>query len=288
MIGSASFDFTGAVALVTGGAGGIGRSVAQGFLDAGARVVIADIDSERGTAWATERPQAEFIRCDVSRSDQVAAMIDQVLDRYGQLDVAVGSAGQLEADEGLKGVSEAGFDRAFHGHALASLLLIQNASEAMSKAGRGCVLTLTSPAAELAGTAPILYSSAKAAVSQMTRIAALRLASQGVRINAIQPGIIPTGLFGRAMGLNADEAERKSRRLKRAASQLQPLARAGTPEDVAKAALFLASDAAEFITGETLVVDGGFRLQPGPSNEEDTLHPLKALFGLERDKSTLR
>lgn len=272
-------DLAGRTALVTGVAGGLGGAIANSFAAAGARIIGADIDPVRGAAWAEGCQGAQFITADTSSETAVADLVAHARAVTGRLDIAVACAGVLEPDEGVEGLTEAAFDTVMRSHVLSSALLIRHAGQVMAEAQGGVILTLSSPAAERADAAPIFYSSAKAAIVQLTRTSALRLASANVRVNALQPGVIATGLFGRALGFDSDTAERKARALKRATRLSQPLPRAGTPQDVAQAALFLASDNASFITGQVLGVDGGFALGSAPSGDAGTLQSVADLYG---------
>jgi NAD(P)-dependent dehydrogenase (short-subunit alcohol dehydrogenase family) len=241
------------VAIITGGASGIGRASALRFLAHGARVVIADLNAERARETmqlATEVAPAEhacFVRCDVSQEADVVAVVERAMREFGRLDCMFNNAGLPGAVAPLTDVSVEDWDRTFAVMVRGVFLGIKHAAPRLRAAGGGSIINTASIAALNAGAGPAAYSSCKAAVVGLTRSAALELAPSRIRVNALCPGLILTPLLERGQPGELPEVLRNA----------QPLPEAGTPEHIADAALFLASDDASFMTGETLVIDGG-------------------------------
>jgi NAD(P)-dependent dehydrogenase (short-subunit alcohol dehydrogenase family) len=255
------YDFGGTTALVTGASAGIGRAIALAFADAGATVVNASIEEAPKRADA-ETPTHDLIRerdgtaayveTDVSDPDQVEAAVEAARE-HGGVDVMVNNAGVHVAGSVLD-VPVADFERIHDVNAKGTFLGTRFAARDMIDRGvEGVVVNMASISSTMAKPGQIAYESTKAAVWMQTRSAAVDLASEGIRVNAVAPGRTATE-FG---GSSADE---KARSVPEGdIVKPVPLGRAGEPEDVAGAALFLASDAAAYVTGETLYVDGGYQ-----------------------------
>ena len=248
----------GKTAVITGGAGGIGGSVSRLFAAEGARVVIADLLDEAGAALASELTeagkQAFYQHTDVSDAGQVQALIDRTVTKFGPPDVLVTLAGWLRVAMAID-VDEADFDRTLASHIKGTWLLAKYALPHMMRNGGGAVVTVSSMQAYGAIPGRVAYEAAKGGISAMTRALALEYGPAGVRVNAICPGIIITERNELKHQTEFTEAEVAAR------IESYPLRRLGRPEDVAKAALFLASDDASWITGTDLFVDGGHSIQ---------------------------
>ena len=247
----------GKVAVVTGAASGIGAASARRFVEEGARVVIADLLDEEGHALAQALGEnALYQRTDVTDEAQVSRVVNLAKTRFGKLDILFNNAGVGGPIAGLDGFDGTSFDRAmavlvkgvFHGFKYAVPLMRAERS--------GVILTTASVAGMQAGFAPHVYSAAKAAVIQLTRTAAMELGIDKIRVNCIAPGAIATPIFARALGMDAQTSADSVNKLKTTFKRLQPLPIPGQSEDVAEAAVYLASDAARFVSGQTLVVDG--------------------------------
>jgi NAD(P)-dependent dehydrogenase (short-subunit alcohol dehydrogenase family) len=242
------------VAVITGGASGMGRATVQRFLHEGARVVIADYNASAGATLMEEmvaegfEESAIFVRADVASEPDVMAMLNAAVERFGALDVLFNNAGVGGAIGPLTETSVDDWDYTFDVLAKGVFLGIKHAARIMRDQGRGGSIINTASIAGLSGDGgPLVYSAAKAAVINLTQSAAVELAADRIRVNAICPGFIVTPL--------ADGGDPE--RTQRAFEKAQPWPEYGKPEHIAGAALFLASDDAEFVTGEKLVVDGG-------------------------------
>ncbi len=238
-------ELAGKVAVVTGGAGGIGRAMVERFVAAGARVVVADLDETAGRALAADLGDAtRFVPVDVADADAVQAALDAAVDAFGGLHVMCNNAGIGGSPVPFLQDGFDDFDRVMRVNVLGVMLGTQRAARHMAEHGGGAVVNTTSIGGINAGSAVSAYRASKAAVIHLTRCHAIELAAVGVRVNCLAPAHIPTAINA-AFDQNA---------IVRA---MQPLQRLGAPEDVAEAACFLASDRAAQITGVVLPVDGG-------------------------------
>ncbi len=242
--------FAGRVALVTGAGSGIGRATAALFAARGGAVVAADLDeaAARETAAAVRAAggRAEGVRCDVTSADEVRDAVEQARRRFGRLDIVVHCAGILRIAP-LEETAEKEWAEVLSVNLTGAFLVTRAALRALRAQGGGAIVHIASRAALRAKEGHGAYSAAKAGILQLTQMAALEGAPHGIRVNCVCPGFIDTPMT--RGGYDAGAVESWSR--------VCPLGRAGTPEDVARAMLFLASDEAAFITGVALPVDGG-------------------------------
>lgn len=251
---TAAAELDGKVAIVTGGARGIGRAIVQCFVDAGARVVIADFDADRGETLAKELGDtAVYERTDVALADDVQRAVDRAVGDFGGLHVMVNNAGIGGDHVRFLDDDFATFDREMAVNLRGVLLGMQRAGRHMKEHGGGVILNTTSIGGVNAGAGIVAYRAAKAAVIHATRCVAVELARYGIRVNCIAPAHIPTDINA-AFDQSAIIRE------------MQPLQRQGSPRDVAEAMLFLASDRAAQITGIVLPVDGGTTAGRPPIN----------------------
>jgi NAD(P)-dependent dehydrogenase (short-subunit alcohol dehydrogenase family) len=258
------------VALITGAAGGIGRATSKLFAKEGAKVVMVDIWDEMGEKTANELgPDAIYIHGDVSKESNIEKSIDLAVEKFGRLDIVFSNAGNPGAGGSIENVEVEGFDYDIAVHLRAAFLYMKLSIPIMKKQGSGCFICTGSVAGFQQGMGGLSYSLCKAALIHLVRIAAVELGIFGIRANTIAPGGIATGIFGQGIGLSREKAEQWAEIRKEIMANVQPIRRAGLPEDIANAALFLASDASSFITGITLKVDGGLLSGRIPQDNEE-------------------
>jgi glucose 1-dehydrogenase len=241
------------VAVVTGAAQGIGLACARAFAAEGARVLLTDANEDPGRRAALQLRSegfiASFLRCDVSRKAEVDGAIAAAVEEFGRIDILEANAGIVHAAEFLD-IGEADFDRVIAVNLKGVFLAGQAAARQMVKqGGGGAIVNMSSVNAVVAIPNQVPYVVSKGAINQLTKVMALSLAAHGIRVNGIGPGTILTELAKTAV-LGNRESERKI--LSRT-----PMGRMGEPEEVAQVAVFLASDAASYMTGQTLYPDGG-------------------------------
>ena len=243
---------TAPVVLITGALTGIGRATAIAFAKEGARLVIAGRRDDAGKALVAELrelgAEAEFVRADVRHEDDMRILVDRAVDRFGRLDVAVNNAGTEGTPGPILEQSAETYAATFDTNVLGTLLSMKHELRVMQPQGSGVIVNISSTMGSKAAPNASLYTGSKHAVEGMTKSAALEAAAYGVRVNAVAPGPVETGMLNRFAGT----AERKAGML----SNL-PLKRAGTPEEIAQAIVFVASEKASFITGQIIGVDGG-------------------------------
>jgi NAD(P)-dependent dehydrogenase (short-subunit alcohol dehydrogenase family) len=242
-----SFGLAGRVCLVTGGAQGIGAACVRRFAREGAKTVIADVDDKRGQALAAELGGL-YVHCDVGDKAQVDSAVAATMKAHGRIDVLVNNAGIFKAADFLE-VTEDDFDAVLRVNLKGAFLMGQAVARLMAKAGKGSIVNMSSVNGTLAIPTISSYNVSKGGINQLTRVMALSLADKGVRVNAVAPGTIATELAAKAV-LTSEDA--KARIMSRT-----PMKRLGEPSEIADTVAFLASDAASYITGEIVVVDGG-------------------------------
>lgn len=242
-----TFGLAGRVCIVTGGAQGIGEACIRRFARENAKVVVADVDDSRGAALASE-VNGLFVHCDVGDKTQVDALVSKTIAAHGQIDVLVNNAGIFKAADFLD-VSEADFDAVLRINLKGSFLVGQAVAREMAKAGKGSIINMSSVNGVLAIPTIASYNVSKGGINQLTRVMALALVDKGIRVNAVAPGTIATELAAKAV-LTSDEAKAKI-------MSRTPMKRLGQPSEIADTVAYLASDAASYITGEIVVVDGG-------------------------------
>jgi NAD(P)-dependent dehydrogenase (short-subunit alcohol dehydrogenase family) len=245
----------GKVALVTGGAGGIGRATSLAYAREGAKVAVVDLNAaaaeEVARAVAAQGGEAIGLQTDVTRADQVASMVAQVVARFGRLDIAFNNAGIDIEHEPLAKASEAMFDQLMSVNVKGVWLCMKYEIEQMLRQGDGGAIVNTSSIGGLIGAArqPI-YGATKHAVLGLTKAAAVEYGRKGIRVNAVCPGIIRTEMTERAIA--------RDPRREKYIDQAHPIGRLGEAEDIARSVVFLSSEDAAFVLGHSLAVDGGF------------------------------
>ena len=251
-------ELRGKVAVITGGASGIGAATARRFVEAGAQVLIADVQDERGAALADALgPNAAYLNTDVTREAAIRAAIEHAVARFGRLDCLFNNAGSGGVSGPVAEIPADGYDATMALLLRSVFLGIKHAAPVLAGQGSGSIISTASVAGLQAGFGPHVYSAAKAAVIHLTRSVAMELGERGVRVNCICPGGIATPIFGKGLGFSDAAADRTVATAQVMLAAMQPIKRAGLPVDIAEAAVWLASDASSFVNGHALVVDGG-------------------------------
>jgi NAD(P)-dependent dehydrogenase (short-subunit alcohol dehydrogenase family) len=263
-------------AVITGAASGIGEGTARLFVAEGASVVLADIDADRGRRIAGELGErCRFVECDVSRDGDIDGAVAASVDVFGGLDCLFNNAGNPGSVGGIEEIDVASWDRTVAIHLRGMFLGIRAAARVMRPQRHGSIINTSSVAATRANAAGHDYSACKAAIIQLTRTTANELGEHGVRVNAVCPGAIATSIFGRAAGLDSEQAQRTIEFMTQLLSNAAPIPRVGQPSDIAEAVLWLASDASSYVTGQALAVDGGFSTgttrRSAPMAQQDAL-----------------
>ncbi len=273
--------FQGKRAVVTGGASGIGRATALRLVEEGAEVLIGDLDVAGGQDLAeTSNGRITFLRTDVTDAAQIEALM-AAADAAGGLDIVFNNAGASGSREKIDTIEPDDWDRTM------SLLLrsvamgIRYAAPLMAKRGGGAIVNTSSVSALGSGYAPTAYSTAKAGVLHLTKVAAADLARHNIRVNAVVPGFIATNIFSSALGLEGAARDQANGMIAHVAANAQPVKRAGRPEDIAAAVAYLASEDAAFVTGTHILVDGGMLIGTRASWDENVPGLLDALQSAE-------
>ncbi|HEX4182474.1 MAG TPA: glucose 1-dehydrogenase [Caulobacteraceae bacterium] len=240
------------VVLITGALTGIGRAAALAFAANGARIVVSGRREDAGVALAADLrahgAEAEFVQADVRHEADVAALIDKTVARFGRLDIAVNNAGTEGRPGPVTDQTTESYAATFDTNVLGTLLSVKHEARAMKAQGAGSIVNISSTYGHEGAAFASIYAASKHAVEGLTKSAALELAASGIRVNAVAPGPTDTGMLDRFTG----NAENKAK-----LSSGVPLGRIGRTEEIAQAIVFVGSDAASFVTGQILTVDGG-------------------------------
>ena len=277
-------DLSAKVAVVTGGCSGIGRGTVKVLHRAGARIACVDVQDEKGHALAAEMGDGVFyVHADVTSEDEVAAAFGRVVERFGGIDVLFNNAGAAEP-LGSDPFDLAIFERVQKLLVASVVLGMKYAVPSMAARGGGSIVNTASIAGLQAGYGPFAYSVAKGAVVHLSRVAAAALAKDAIRVNAICPGLIPTAIFGRALGQTIADADRRARDIGERAHGFQPIRVAGAPEDIGYAVAYFASDLSRFVTGQFLAVDGGITVGPRQAWEESAAIESWTRIGMSEEE----
>ena len=268
-------ELNGKVAVVTGGASGIGEATVRQFVEEGAKVVIADMQQERGQNLADELGDAAvFAAVEVRQEEQIKAAIGTAVENWGRLDCIFNNAGFGGVLGPVEDIPVEEFDMSFDVLVRGVFLGMKHAIPTMKKQGSGSIINTGSIAAVTAGRGPLIYSVCKAAVVQLSKVTAMSLGEHSIRVNAICPGYIATPLSTNTVGRPDEKIEERLQGME----HQQPIPRVGRPEDIANMALYLASDRSTFVTGQAIVVDGGAATGVFWENQKDVYkeyHPIR-------------
>lgn len=274
----------GKIAIVTGATSGIGRRTAEVFVAQGAKVVAGGRRAGLGRSLqsALGDDNCLFVQGDMTVEADVAAIIHACVAKWGRIDCLFNNAGGPAPVGAIETVPVDGFDAAMATLVRSVMLGMKHVAPVMMAQGSGSIINNGSVAARRAGmSTSMIYGAAKAAVTHLTVCVAMQLGERNIRVNAISPGGIATGIFAKALGLPPDKADGMAEAVKAGMAKNQPIPRAGLTDDIANAAVFLASDLSTFVNGHDLVVDGGLvggRLW-GPHQE--AVRGMRKAFGID-------
>jgi len=258
--------------VITGGASGIGRGTVDLFLQEGAQVIVGDIDDEEGLKMqAALGDNFLFNRCDVTQEQDIKSLMDLAVSHTGGLDYVFNNAGAGGSRATIEDVTGDEWDFAMALLLKSVAMGIKYAVPHLKARGGGAIVNTSSVAAQQAGYGPVAYSAAKAGVLHLNKVAAAQLAQHNIRVNAICPGFIHTNIFGSTLTQDPDEKKQIFALMGQMGAGTQPVPRPGQPTDIAEAVAYLCSDAASFMTGTDMLVDGG--LLVGPKQAWDTETP---------------
>lgn len=255
-IASMNQDFSGKVAIVTGGTRGIGQEIVETLARRGATVCFTGRDAERGSRIAAET-NTRFFAYDAADLAGASAFVQSVIDATGRVDILVNNAGSLGAAQNVAETTDADLDNTLALHLKAPWTMLNQVVPAMRTAGGGSVVNIASVAAHRVGASSVAYSVAKAGLLHLTRCAAAEFGPDKIRVNSVSPGFVETQIHADAIAGNAERRERFVQGLGKLFLSKQSLPHLGQPADVAELVAFLCSDAASFITGTDIVADGG-------------------------------
>jgi len=272
----------GKVAVITGATSGIGQRTAEIFVTEGAKIVVAGRRVPEGEALAKKLGTACIFRqTDVTVEEQMRALIAFAVERFGRIDCLFNNAGGPAQTGGIEGLEVEHFDAAMATLVRSVMLGMKHVAPHMKEQGSGSIINNGSIAGRLAGfSTSVVYGAAKAAVIHLTKCVAMELGESGIRVNSISPGAIATGIFAKALGLPTEAAEKTAAVIRDLSKAAQPIPRAGLPEDIAHAAVFLASDESGFINGHDLVVDGAITGGRNWSQQQQGYVALRRAFDL--------
>lgn len=271
------------VCIVTGATSGIGKRTAEVFAAQGAKLVIAGRRDDLGQAVATSIGEhCDFVRTDVTQEAQVQTLIDFTMNRHGRIDCLFNNAGGPGPVGGIESIPVEGFDAAIAVLLRSVVLGMKHVAPIMIRQRAGSIINNGSIAGTRAGySSSLIYSAAKAAVIHLSKCVAMQLGEHQVRVNSISPGLVVTGIFGKALGLSVEKAEQTADAIEAGLAAMQPIPRAGLTDDIAHAALFLAGDESTFVNGHDLVVDGGVIGGRLWTPQQQALNSLRQAFGVE-------
>ena len=275
----------GKIAVITGGCSGIGLGTVELFIAEGAKILLGDVQDDEGRILETRFPgQLTYIHTDVTNDAALKAMFDRAIDVYGGIDILFNNAAAPGDTSSLEDMTANGWDRTMSLVLRSVMLCMSYATPLIRQRGGGAIVNTASIAGTQVGWGPIAYSTAKAGVIHLTKVAAAQLSPMKIRVNSICPGLIATAALGNTFGMTKTEEDNMAVHIAQNAHDLQPVPKSGMPEDIAKACLFLASDASAFVSGANLVVDGALTIGPRHAWDPNVESPLMSALGLSLDQ----
>ncbi|MBX7539606.1 SDR family NAD(P)-dependent oxidoreductase [Qipengyuania sphaerica] len=280
--------FTGKTVVITGAASGIGAETTRLFASEGATVFASDIDDDGGKALESEAGgDVRYRHCDVCSPGDIRKLMDGAAQETGGIDVVFNNAGAGGARPGIDEIEPEEWDRTMDLLLRSVAMGIRYAVPHMKGRKGASIVNVSSVAAVGPGYSPTAYAVAKAGVLHLTKCAATDLAQHGIRVNAVQPGFINTNIFTSSLEMPEEMVSMAKAAIAQMSSNAQPVMRGGQPRDIAEAVAFLASDAAGFMTGASMLVDGGITLGPRHSWDPETPGMFEALEAMEKQAQGL-
>jgi NAD(P)-dependent dehydrogenase (short-subunit alcohol dehydrogenase family) len=275
----------GKIAVITGGCSGIGLGTVELFVAEGAKVLVGDVQDDEGQILETRFPgRLTYVHTDVTDEAALKAMFYRAVDVYGGIDILFNNAAAPGDTGSLEDMTAQGWDRTMSLVLRSVMLCMSYAIPIMRERGGGAIVNTASIAGTQVGWGPVAYSTAKAGVIHLTKVAAAQLSPMNIRVNSISPGLIATAGLGNTFGMTKAESAKMAAHIARNAHDLQPVPKSGMPEDVAKACLFLATDASAFVSGANLMVDGALTVGPRHAWDPNVESPLMSALGLSLDQ----
>ena len=276
----------GKVAVITGGCSGIGLGTVELFVAEGAKVVCADVQDEKGAILAQRFPDTlRYVHCDVTQEAEIAAVMTLASEVFGGLDILFNNAGSGGSGAGIEDMDVQEWDFTMNLLLRSVMLGMKHAVPLMRARGGGSIVNTASVARLAAGWGPYAYSTAKGAVIHLTKVAAAQLARERIRVNAICPGLIATSIFGASIGMTREVADQLAARIAEGAPKMQPIPKAGLPEDIARACLYLACDDSPFVTGTHVLVDGGLTTGHRHAWDPNAVSPILDMLGVTPEQA---
>jgi NAD(P)-dependent dehydrogenase (short-subunit alcohol dehydrogenase family) len=272
----------GKIAIITGGTSGIGARTAELFVAEGAKVVFTGRRQAEGAAVAARIGRcAEFVAADATSEEDWRRVIDHTLKAFGRIDCLFNNAGGPAPTGSITSVPVAGFDAAMALLVRSVMLGMKHVAPIMLRQRSGSIINNGSIAGHQTGrSTSMIYGAAKAAVNHLSKCVAMELGEHNVRVNSVSPGAIATGILPKALGVEAGQADRLAEEMKQVYAKVQPIPRAGVPDDIAQCVLWLASDRSGFVNAVDIVVDGGLIGGAMFTPHHEGLKQVRARFGI--------
>jgi NAD(P)-dependent dehydrogenase (short-subunit alcohol dehydrogenase family) len=272
----------GKVAIITGATSGIGARTAALFIEEGASVVFTGRRKPEGESLGAKLgKKAAFVRADATLEEDWKLVVGRALESFGRLDCLFNNAGGPAPPGSITGIPVEGFDAAMALLVRSVMLGMKHVAPLLMKQRSGSIINNGSIAGHRTGySVSMVYGAAKAAVNHLTRCAAMELGEHNIRVNSVSPGAIATGIVAKALGMKPDEADKAAEKMKDGFAKLQPIPRAGVPDDIAQCVAWLASDRSTFVNGTDIVIDGGLIRGRMFSPQQESVEQTRKALGL--------